>query len=194
MAGGVKTGFTTLNLLMGKLTLDISWSSKETNFKFVDIIFAFWVVSFFKSPMLQGAEESNLFYDVTLGHFYSEQDVWSFADLFNQKWMQTKSANKRRKRCGEFVITFRLTSWYLKSHAWFAQRPEEEQIRDLKVWSQKCIDDPRIERWDQMGMVILWRTSKVHVGLFGDALTQELGSRNQDQPIIAEYWRMRCNL
>ena len=75
MAGGVKTGFTTLNLLMGKLTLDISWSSKETNFKFVDIIFAFWVVSFFKSPMLQGAEESNLFYDVTLGHFYSEQDV-----------------------------------------------------------------------------------------------------------------------
>ena len=75
MAEGVKTGFTILSLLMGKLTLNISRSSKETNLKFVHIIFAFWVVSFFKSPMLQGAEESNLFYDVTLGHFYSEQDV-----------------------------------------------------------------------------------------------------------------------
>ena len=42
---------------------------------FVDIIFPFWVVIFFKSPMLQGAVESNLFYDVTLGHLYSEQDV-----------------------------------------------------------------------------------------------------------------------
>ena len=59
--------------------------------------------------------------------------------------------------------------------------------RDLKVRSQQCIDDPGIERWDQMGMVILWRTSKVHVGLFGDALTQELGSRNRDRPIIAKY-------
>ena len=54
------------------------------------------------------------------------------------------------------------------------------------MWPQKCIDDPRIERWDQMGMVILWRTFKVHVGLFGDALTQELGSRNQDRPKIAK--------
>ena len=45
MAGGVKTGFAILSLLTGKLTLDISWSSKETNFKSVDIIFALWVVS-----------------------------------------------------------------------------------------------------------------------------------------------------
>ena len=76
MAEGVKTGFTILSLLMGKLTLNILQSSKETNFKFVHIIFAFWVVSFFfKSPMLQGAVESNLFYDVTPGHIYSEQDV-----------------------------------------------------------------------------------------------------------------------
>ena len=46
MAEGVKTGFTILSLLMGKLTLNILQSSKETNFKFVHIIFAFWVVSF----------------------------------------------------------------------------------------------------------------------------------------------------
>ena len=53
MARGAKTGFTILSLLKGKLTLDISWSSRETNFKFVDIIFGFLggeFFKFFKSP------------------------------------------------------------------------------------------------------------------------------------------------
>ena len=68
MAEGVKTGFTILSLLMGKLYSEYITVQQRDKLKVCAHHICFLGDQFFKSPMLQGAVESNLFYDVTPGH------------------------------------------------------------------------------------------------------------------------------